>query len=149
MREPAIVFRHAFGKTGHGPLGQLELVGGGEPAAAAPARQLQPVLVPIPLPFFLGPHREGLVHLGRARRCRPAPLLLQLRDALPGCFQLPLEGDEEIDEPIHVDTSLAHVFLQLVDGVHADSIGNPPLRSCASFHDFSPSENGQLFRAAP
>ena len=40
-----------------------------------------------------------------------------------------------IDQAIHVDTSLAHVLFELLDGVHADSLSNRPRAAAPVFQN--------------
>ena len=50
---------------------------------------------------------------------------------LPCRFQLPLQRHDDVDQAIDVDPSVAHVLLELLDGVHAGNLSNHPSCSCA------------------
>ena len=54
-----------------------------------------------------------------------------------GRFQLPLQDHNDVVQAIHVDPSLAHILLELLDGVHADSLSNGHSGSCAGFQTSS------------
>ena len=58
------------------------------------------------LPLLLGPHRKRLIDLGVAAEL-PRSLLFEFGDALLGRLQLPLQGRDQVDEPIGVDPSAA------------------------------------------
>lgn len=69
------------------------------------------------LPLFLGTQGKGLLRLG----CHGATaLFFEFCDALACRLKLPLRRNDEIDQPIHADPSLAHLLFELIDGVHAD-----------------------------
>jgi len=45
-------------------------------------------------------------------------LLRKFRDPLVGGLQLPLQGPDQIDQPISIDPAGAEVILELLDRVH-------------------------------
>ena len=81
-----VLLGHAVGNNLLRTFGQLEFVGGGEPAASSLLGALAFfVLVAFLLSFFLGPHREWLNDLGSAAA---ADFLFEFFDALradPSC----------------------------------------------------------------
>ena len=53
-----------------------------------------------------GTKREGLIDLGGAAA---ADFLFEFDDVLPGRFELPLEGHDDVDQVIDADASLGGV----------------------------------------
>src|ERR1019366_2762831 len=122
----------------------FKFVSGGEPATSSFFGKLGfVVLVASLLPFFLGPHREGLIDLGGAAA---ADFLFEFFDALPGRFELPLEGHDDVDQAIDADASRGDILLKLLVGVHAKNLSNRQPRSCPSFEN---SVNGPIFCRGP
>src|ERR1019366_563474 len=122
----------------------FKFVSGGEPATSSFFGKLGfVVLVASLLPFFLGPHREGLIDLGGAAA---ADFLFEFLDALPGRFELPLEGHDDVDQATDADASRGDILLKLLVGVHAKNLSNRQPRSCPSFEN---SVNGPIFCRGP
>src|ERR1019366_7452429 len=122
----------------------FKFVSGGEPAASSFFGKLGfVVLVASLLPFFLGPHREGLIDLGGAAA---ADFLFEFLDASLGRFELPLEGHDDVDQAIDADASRDDILLKLLVGVHAKNLSNRQPRSCPSFEN---SVNGPIFCRGP
>src|ERR1019366_3645299 len=118
----------------------FKFVSGGEPAASSFFGNLGfVVLVASLLPFFLGPHREGLIDLGGAAA---ADFIFEFFDVLPGPFELLPEGHDNVDQAIDANASLGDILFQLLVGVHAKNLSNRQPPSCASFEN---SVNGQPF----
>ena len=46
---------------------------------------------------------------------------------------LPLQGHDDVEQAIDVDSSLAHILFKLANGVHASSLSKRCSASCASF----------------
>lgn len=132
MRELTISWGHAFGKDLLRAFGQFDLVGAAEPAASPFVCGLAFLLLVAGfLPFFLGPHRERLLDLGRSRRGGATDLLFEFFDALLGRCQLPLcrlqlslHCHDDVEQTFDADSSLTQVFLELVDRLHANSLAN-------------------------
>lgn len=93
------------------------------------------------LPLFFGAQGKWLFDLSRDCRCGPADLFLkffdlslEFFDSLICRLELALRGGDEVDQAIDVDSPLAYILSELLDGVHADTLANRPSRSCASCH---------------
>ena len=91
------------------------------------------------LAFFLGTRRERLVTLDRARRSGRAGLVFEFGDALLSglqcaqrAFQLPLLHGHEVEQAFGIEPSFAHLLSKLFDGVHAASLSNCLIASCAT-----------------
>jgi hypothetical protein len=91
VRQFTIFLRYAFGITRLSDFSQLDLIAARQSATASLFGELEFFLVvPGLLPFFLGPHRERLVHLDGSGCCGRAGLVFEFGDALQCRLQFAL-----------------------------------------------------------
>ena len=67
------------------------------------------------LPLLFGSHRKRFVDFGGGG---VRELLFQVRNPLIGGVQFLLQRFDQRDQPIRIDPTLPHVFLELLDGIH-------------------------------
>ena len=129
VRELAMLRLDVCGKHVFFSLGQLQLIGGGEPSSTERLSYFLSFLSPSFLSLLFGPEGKRLIEF---RGYASAKRLLQLLDPLVCGIEFFSQRHDQANQPIATDPPFPHILFESLN-IHPPVIINPPKSSSADF----------------